>query len=111
MLSLNALWPIRKPRLTSPTFIINEVAKPPSKSRSHGGDFSGSAPGTGLLIVDDQHAPVELLMTLANTAGSKPSRCPSSMASATTICCTPSIRLLHILAASPDPEGPQWIMR
>lgn len=88
-------------------FIINAVAKPPSKPRSHGGDLSGNAPGTGLFTLDDQHAPVELLMTPANTEGSNPSRCPSSMASATTICSTPSIKLLHILAASPDPAGPQ----
>ena len=97
----------KKIPFTSPTLIINSVAKPPSKPRSHGGDFSGNAPGTGLFTLDDQHAPVELLITLANTAGSKPSRCPRSMASATTICSTPSIKLLHIFAASPDPAGPQ----
>lgn len=101
----------RERRFTSPTLIINSVAKPPSKPRSQGGDFSGSAPGTGLFTLDDQHAPVELLMTLANTVGSNPSRCPRSMASATTICSTPSIKLLHIFAARPDPAGPQWIMR
>jgi hypothetical protein len=98
---------VNKSPFTPPAFIINAVAKPPSKPRSHGGDLSGNAPGTGLFTLDDQHAPVELLMTPANTAGSNPSRCPSSMASATTICSTPSIKLLHILAASPDPGGPQ----
>jgi hypothetical protein len=99
-------WSIDRP-FTSLAFIINPVANPPSNPRSHGGDLSGNAPRTGLFTLDDQHAPVELLITPANTAGSNPSRCPSSMASATTICSTPNTKLLHILAASPDPAGPQ----
>lgn len=89
---------------------MRAVAKPPSKSRSLGGDAPGNAAGTGLLTDEDQHAPVELLMTSARTSGRTPMRWPSSIASAVTICSTPSIRLLQIFATSPDPAGPQWMI-
>lgn len=55
------------------TFSIRLVANPPSNPRSHGGDLSSNAVGTGLFTLDAQHAPVEVLITLASTAGSKPS--------------------------------------
>lgn len=90
------------------TLIINAVANPPSYPRSQGGDLSGRAPTTGLFTDEDQHAPVELLITPARILGSSPSRCPRSIASPTTICSTPRTKLLQILAARPEPEGPQW---
>lgn len=67
------------------TFSINAVAKPPSYPRSHGGNLSGSADGTGLFTEIDQQFPVDDPITLLNTAGSSPSFCPIIIASATTI--------------------------
>lgn len=93
------------------TLSIRLVAKPPSYSLSDGGDCSGVAAGTGLLTRLAQQPPVELFITSASTSGFTPSRWPRSMASAVTICSTPSIRLLHIFATSPAPAGPQWMIR
>ena len=98
-------------RKRSHTLSINEAAKPPSYFLCAGGPAwpsgASTASLTGLLTSLAQHFPVELLITLARTLGSRPSLCPRSIASATTTCWTPKTMLLQILAARPEPDGPQ----
>ena len=75
------------------------------------GGVVGTGPGTGQFVVSAQHCPDALDATSNSAWCESPSRSPSTNASATAICDTARIMLLHTLAACPRPAPPQCTTR